>query len=138
MPPFLPGEELLSFIVGHPWQGLCMPFSFIGAMGALAYFPHIALGKGPRRRRLTAAIATVTGAVWLILSYLVAKSTEPNVDFVYTEAFASFAAFGALTLVAERYFGHPFFQSEKDVGPRLLARSKRRQGYQRSWLDRWL
>ena len=75
---------------------------------------------------------------WLILSYLVAKSTEPDVDFIYTQAFASFAAFGVLTLVAERYFGHPFFQSENDVGPRLLARSERRQGHQHSWLDKWL
>src|SRR5208283_2889240 len=103
MPPFLPGEELLSFIVGRPLQGLCRAFSFIGAMGALAYFPHTALGKGPRRRRLAAAIATAIGAVWLILSYLVAESTEPDVDFIYTQAFASFAAFGVLTLVAERY-----------------------------------
>lgn len=123
--PFLPGAQLLSFVLASPIQGTCMVFAFIGCMGAFAYFPHIALSDGPRKRRLWAALAEAAGLIWIAISYIVASTTESNVEFIYTQSFASFAPFGVLTIVLERKFGHPLFKSEHDIGFRTLGRAER-------------
>lgn len=115
--PSLDPTDFVLFLVTNPWHGLHLVLAFVGAMGACAYFPHLALGEGPRPRRFVAGLLSVVGIVWLLSAYIVAQQVESNVGFIYSHAFATLSGYGVVTVVLERRFGHPLFQHAGQMEP---------------------
>lgn len=96
-----------------PLTALCIPFSFVGAVGAVAYFPHIAMTEAaPKDRRRGALVAATIGIAWLVVAYVLGRSMDPATPFALSAAFASMAPYGIATIFAERRFGHPLYQTD--------------------------
>lgn len=105
-----------------PFFAFRLVLAWVGAIAALAYFPHLALSNAPRGRKRWALALTLLGIAWVVAAYALALQMEPAVLFTRTESFANLAPFGVLALMLERYFGNPLFQIENDVGHRWQRR----------------